>query len=202
MHARRWAPCLRAVEAPCMREPWAQLAIGEAAPAPCLLPAPSRWGCRGGWQAQPATPARRRAPRRCRPDSPSSTPGARPPGCPCSRDRRRRFAEVGACPYPAPRNDTWLGTSHQWWPDASTSYGAVDWTKCEPSDWSGQRWLSRAAPAKSAGKQAADFQLPRDGAGPGCTGLLSPPGRDLGAGGQCYSSCCWLHAVVKPVLRV
>lgn len=65
---------------------------------------------------------------------------------------RSRFSDVGACPYNGTRPP--LPDAYHWWPN---------WTQCDAGDWSGQRWLSRAPPAKMAGKPKGEFKLPRDG---------------------------------------
>jgi hypothetical protein len=71
------------------------------------------------------------------------------------KTNRRRFSDPSACPYPSSKPaDGTPWPSYTWWPD---------WSTCEPRDWSGQRWLSRAPPAKMA-ELGASFQLPRDGA--------------------------------------
>lgn len=90
----------------------------------------------------------------------ASAPGTRPivpyrslPSSPpiiLLNPNRKRFAEVGACPYPSEPKPTNLA--------------GVTWLDtCDADDWSGQRWLSRAAPAKMAGKANGQYTVPTDG---------------------------------------
>lgn len=76
----------------------------------------------------------------------------------------RRFTDPAACRYGAP-SAPYNGTEYNASRPADLPLPPwYNWTGCDGRDWSGQRWLSRAPPARMAGKAKGQFSFPRDGA--------------------------------------